>query len=142
MLLAEAGVESTLCIGEVYTGRNYFDHSWVEVKGRVFDVAVCMPLSEGEFVGGPVFDDMDLTTGARTTLRFGMDSGEGLGSAAMPALELDLQGYSEIQPSQNIWILVVAMASRCGNPNATFNGFSERYGRVRRTLRRLAIDPI
>lgn len=135
MLLTEVGVESTLCIGEVGAGRFFFDHSWVEVDGRVFDVAVCMPHPEGEPVGGPVFGNIDLATGVQTSLRYGAESGDGLGAAAQPALVLDLQGYSTIQPNPNIWILAVAMASRCGEPNATFKHFMDRYGHVRRTPR-------
>ena len=135
MLLAEAGVESTLCIGEVGVGSLYFDHSWIEVRGRAFDVAVCMPHEDGEAVGGPVFGNVDLTTRASSALRYGAVSGQGIGDAAQPALLLDLNGYSAVQPDPDIWILSVAMASRCGNERATFNGFRERYGNVRRSLR-------
>lgn len=135
MLLTEAGVESTLCIGEVGKGRLFFDHSWVEVGGAVIDVAVCMPHLEGEAVGGPVFGGIDLVAGAPSCLRYGVQSGMGFDAASLPALQLDLQGYSEVQPTLDIWILVVAMASRCGNLNASFDGFRSRYGHVRRTLR-------
>lgn len=135
MLLAEAGVESTLCIGEVGKGRTFFDHSWVEVDGAVVDVAVCMPHAAGDVVGGPVFGGIDLISGAPSALLYGAQSGKGFDSEAMPALQLDLQGYSEIQPDPNIWMLVVSMASRCGDPNATFEAFQSKYGTVRRTLR-------
>lgn len=135
MILAEAGIPSTLCIGEVGVGGFFFDHSWVEIDGLIYDAAVCMPHPDGEIVGGPVFGSIDLETELQSHLHFGAESGEGLGDAAQPALRLDLQGYSSVQPDPDIWVLAVAMASRCGDPNATFNGFRSRYGRVRRTLR-------
>jgi hypothetical protein len=94
-----------------------------------------MPHQYGEAVGGPVFGNADLATGAPTKLRYGAVSGQGIGDEAQPALLLDLAGYSTIQPDLNIWVLSVAMASRCGNEKATFNGFREQYGQVRRTLR-------
>jgi Transglutaminase-like superfamily len=135
VLLAEAGVESTLCIGEVGVGNLFFDHSWIEVRGRAFDVAVCMPHEDGEPVSGPVFGNVDLITGASTALRYGAASGQGIGDAAQPALLLNLEGYSAVQPDPNIWVLSVAMASRCGNERATFSDFRDRYGSVRRSLR-------
>jgi hypothetical protein len=137
VLLAEAGVESTLCIGEVGVGvgRLFFDHSWIEVRGQVFDVAVCMPHPDGEPVGGPVFGNADLATGALTALKYGAISGKGIDDAAQPALQLDLRGYSEVQPYPDIWTLSVEIANRCGNERATVNAFRERYGKVRRSFR-------
>jgi hypothetical protein len=135
MLLAEAGVESTLCIGEVGVGSLFFDHSLIEVRGRVFDVAVCMPNEYGEAVGGPVFGNVDLITGASSALRYGAVSGQGIGDEAQPALLLNLNDYSDVQPDLNIWVLSVAMASRCGNERATLSYFRKRYGDVRRSLR-------
>lgn len=135
MLLADAGLSSELCIGEVGTGQQFFDHSWVEVEGLVFDVAVCMPLQQGRAVGGPVFGGVDLATGARSDLRYGARSGLGLDHSAQIAQGNDLDGYARVQDDPNIWVLAVAIASRCGALDATFEGFMQRYGKVRRTCR-------
>ncbi|MBA2960711.1 MULTISPECIES: hypothetical protein [Ramlibacter] len=136
MLLAENNVPSELCIGEVGVGSRYFDHSWVEVLGSVFDVAVCMPDYAGEPVGGPVFDGIDLAQGRPSELVYGAESGEGLGLAAQPALSLDLEGFAAIQPQLNIWVLAVAIAGRAGMANPTFTHFQLRYGAVRRRFRK------
>lgn len=135
MLLGEAGIESTLCTGEVGVDQKFFDHSWVEVAGQVFDVAVCMPLPEGQATGGPVFGNIDLSTGEPTTLRYGAKSPTGLDPVGKWVLSTDLRTYADGQPQPNIWMLAVAMHSRSGHADATFKGFSDRYGHVRRTLR-------
>lgn len=135
MLFAEAGINSALCIGEVKVGQEFFDHSWVEVNGQIFDAAICMPLDDGAATGGPVFANIDLSTGAFSTLQYGASSNVGLDATGKWVLSVDLQTYAEKQPEPNIWVLAVLIHSRCGHPDATFKGFSDKYGAVRRTLR-------
>ena len=94
-----------------------------------------MPDEYGVAVGGPVFGNVDLITGASSSLRYGAVSGQGIGDEAQPALLLNLNDYSAVQPDLNIWVLSVAMASRCGNERATIKYFRERYGNVRRSMR-------
>lgn len=135
MVLAEHGVTSELCIGEVGIGRHFFDHSWVDIDGAIFDVAVCMPDPRGAHVGGPVFHSTDLFLARPTDMVYGAESGMGLGGEALPALTLDLAGYSAVQPQPDIWTLAVAIASRSGLTNPTFAQFRARYGKARRTVR-------
>jgi len=136
MLLRESGIDATLCIGEVGVGEKFFDHSWVEAEGLIFDAAVCMPHPRGEHVGGPVFASVDLDTGEATPLKYGAVSGEGLGSEAVPALMFDLATYASVQPDSNIWMLSVALAARMGIDDPRFADFQEKYGAVRRDYRR------
>lgn len=135
MLFKEAGLNSTLCLGEVGIANEFFDHSWVEIDGQIFDAAVCMPDDEGVTAGGPVFANIDLSTGAASTLQYGASSKVGLNATGKWVLSVDLQTYAEKQPVPNIWVLAVLIHSRCGHPDATFKGFSDSYGAVRRTLR-------
>ncbi|CAN7773779.1 lasso peptide biosynthesis protein [Variovorax sp. LjRoot290] len=134
MVLAELGVNSTLYIGEVGIGRVAFDHSWLEVDGKIFDVAVCMPDGAGELVGGPVFASTDLASGERTRLVYGVATSHGLGPEAGTVLGVDLSAYAAIQPQPNIWVLGVALAARAGIEDPRFQEFQVRYGNVRRTL--------
>ena len=134
MLLSELNIKATLCIGEVQAGDKYFDHSWVEVDGQVFDAAVCMPHESGRFVSGPVYASTDLMTGAPSELGYGAPSGQGLDEAAKEVVGLDLMQYSALQGDLNIWILAVAMASRIGLPNQTFEHFKRRYGSTMRAF--------
>lgn len=75
------------------------------------------------------------TPSAPTELLYGVQSGQGLGAEAIPALQLDLGDYAAIQPQPNLWVLAVLIDSRCGNLDATFKGFHDRYGHVRRVER-------
>jgi hypothetical protein len=142
MLLAELGIESTLCVGEVGLGKKFFDHSWIEINGQIFDVAICMPLQAGLAVGGPLFANVDLSTGGLSTLQFGVQSGQGLCDVAHVVLDSDLVTYAKSQREPNLWTLAVVMHSRCGNVDATFQGFNDRYGQVRRKLRASAENKI
>ncbi|MEK5436329.1 MULTISPECIES: lasso peptide biosynthesis protein [Paenibacillus] len=41
VMLNEQGIESELCIGEVQrTDEPYFDHSWIEIDGKAFDLSI------------------------------------------------------------------------------------------------------
>lgn len=135
VLLAESDVASELCIGEVKAGSNFFDHSWVEIDGAIFDVAVCMPHASGRHVGGPVFHSIDLASGETSDLIYGAESGHGLDLPAKSALIQDLEGYTLLQPPLNIWLLAARIARSAGIGSATASQFGAHYGRVRRTFR-------
>ena len=40
VLLTELGVESILCSGELTDGNTRFDHSWVEIKNKIYDITL------------------------------------------------------------------------------------------------------
>ena len=46
ILLNEQGIENDLCIGEVTQGSQFFDHSWIEIDGKVFDIAIQLTYNE------------------------------------------------------------------------------------------------
>src|SRR5947209_8676198 len=54
VLFSELNIESSICIGELGRDQICFDHSWLEIEGKIFDVAVARPL-EPKFDGPPVF---------------------------------------------------------------------------------------
>ena len=45
--LCEAGYQPKLCIGEMLGEGLYFDHSWIELNGYIFDLAISMTLMGG-----------------------------------------------------------------------------------------------
>ena len=73
VLLREQGVSTDLCLGEAAVDGGAFDHSWVEIDGTIFDVAIAMPLDPNN-ARPPVFCGIDLETGAKTALRYGVSS--------------------------------------------------------------------
>ena len=61
VLLQELGVGCELTSGEL-TYRNYrFDHSWIEIEGKVFDIAVSFT-GVPDHDGPPVFADVTVTS--------------------------------------------------------------------------------
>ena len=93
ILLSEAGIKSSLCLGEVKTGEQFFDHSWVEIDNKIYDVTLVMPLSGG-ISHPPVFASKDLSTNSISALKYGLTSGDGLNEAAQFVLNVDLGTYS------------------------------------------------
>lgn len=139
MLMSELGLSPTLNLGEVTSTSGTFDHSWVEVDGLIFDVAVCLPQEGGAHVAGPIFASVDLAADRQTTLNFGVSSGHGLDAEGQQVASLSLAEYARIQPPANIWVLAVAFGNRIGLP-LTFDGVMLRYGTVRRAYRNIKVS--
>ncbi|WP_271105883.1 hypothetical protein [Pseudomonas tohonis] len=71
IMLKEHGIDSEIMIGEVFFDGYCFDHSWVEVHGRIFDAAVAFPQAGGKKFGEPVFAGVDIETHEPTRLKYG-----------------------------------------------------------------------
>lgn len=81
VLFREAGLSSTLVLGEAALGRHPFDHSWVEVCGEVYDVAIVRTLEE--FAGAPpTFRSVDIVTLDAPSVRYGVHSDQPRDAAA------------------------------------------------------------
>ncbi len=145
IMLRELGNKPSLCIGEVRAAGPYFDHSWVELDGLVFDVAVSLPdLSEnGQPVGGPVFASVDLYSTKNCELKFGIADGRGLDEKALIAYENTLADYARIQrviyrdaPNESdIWNLSEKLLQSIGM-SSTSENLADKYGSIRREYRR------
>lgn len=131
LLLAEQGLEPTLCIGEVHSGFIRFDHSWVEVDGLIFDVAIGFP--HEEYVSPPVFASADIELGNPTHLKYGFPGS--LDDDGLLVASCDLDGYSDHQPEEHeIWAVAEEIGERL-NLDITYFDLRERYGSIRRALR-------
>lgn len=139
VLLSESGLQPKLCIGEVGAGGPYFDHSWIELDGKVFDVAVSLPDTRGAQVGGPVFASVDLDTGIATSLDFAFYR-DGLGADALVPFNKTLNEYAQAQHAEpgagpDIWHRIVYLAPLVGL-TCTVPDLIAKYGAVRREYRR------
>ena len=135
MLLSELGCSPVLVTGEVKSAAGIFDHSWVEVDGKVFDVAVGFPGEDGHYVGPSVFASLNLDTGEQTELTFGVRSPQGLDDIGRFVAGATLNEYSAIQhPHASIWALTPVVGRFCGLSlsSADLRG---KYGHVTRELR-------
>ncbi len=84
-------------IGECLEGKIYFDHSWIEVDGEVFDVAVSNSLIKGVRYS-PVYRGLDLTTMKPTSIVYGVISGKGYDSNAEMILNMSFAEYMQMFP--------------------------------------------
>ncbi len=109
MQLRQTGLQEAdvaLCIGEVNAQGSRFDHSWVEVRGQVLDVAICAPNEFGGFAGGAVFGGVDLGTNAITQAMFGVASIDPLDTAAATVYGMNLSQYLAFQQSKGLMSMV------------------------------------
>lgn len=135
MLLSEQGITPTLVVGEVGADAGIFDHSWVEVDGKIYDVAVGFPDEGGHDVGPPVFASLNLDTAEPTELAFGIRSPNGLDEVGRFVADATLEQYSRAQnPQASIWALTPFVGQYCGL-SLSSEELRTKYGAVTREIR-------
>lgn len=132
MILSEMGLKPELVIGEVMSPAGPFDHSWIEVDGKIFDVAVSLPDEGGEDVGPPIFATLDLDSAKPTRLRYGIKTPTGLYQPGLEIAYKTLDEYSEIQ--SQLWDITSEVADQCGF-SLDAGDLKREYGHVRRKVR-------
>lgn len=128
VLLAAQGLQPILCLGEVCYGDIYFDHSWVEIDGEIFDAAISKTLIHG-FAFPPVFRSHDLSSMLVTKLRYGKPSGQGYDSSAMWIRNTTVSDYMRAFPEHpdGLWGIAKAIG-KTANIRATLaslKGYSD-----------------
>lgn len=135
MVLSEMGFSPKLIIGEVKAQAGTFDHSWIELDGKIFDVAVGFPGEDGHNVGPSVFASLNLDTGGPTELEYGVRSTNGLDSVGQFVSVSNLADYSTEQPEgATIWDITPRVGAACGVKLRKFD-LRRKYGKVTRTVR-------
>lgn len=97
-LLAAQNIQADIYLGEVCFGNVYFDHSWVEVEGKIYDAAISNTLVRG-LSFPPVFRGIDLSTGQPTELRYGVPSGQGYDANAEWIRSISVTEYMNAFPN-------------------------------------------
>ena len=98
VLLKEQGIENDLCIGEVsYKNDMFFDHSWIEIDGKVFDIAIQLTLKFE--VNPPVYAGYDLYTEKPVERVYGTTSPTGFDPVGKRVLETPFVNYMNEFPS-------------------------------------------
>lgn len=137
MQLRQIGLQETdvaLCIGEVKASGSRFDHSWLEVRGQVFDVAICAPNKAGGFAGGPVFAGMDLTTNKPAEAKFGVES-DALDDDAACVHDMNLSQYLDFQESRGFKAMTDLACEVYGGDETYAQKLLSKYGSVNRAWR-------
>lgn len=105
--LSELGYKPKICIGEVLHPLFQFDHSWIELEGKIIDLAVSMPMKKGISIGGPIILDIDISTNNKYELLYGIN-GTGLDSEAISVQKARFIDYMEDYPykKNGLWGVV------------------------------------
>lgn len=131
MALKELEFNATLCIGVVDSRVGRFDHSWVEIDGFIFDMAVCLPAEGGRHVSPPVFASRNVETLLSTDLRYGFASRSDLDDAAELVAQLNLEGYANIRDSNqmDLWSMARHFGAVVdGGPDTEERDLKAKYG--------------
>lgn len=135
MVLSEMGFSPELVIGEVKASAGTFDHSWIELDGKIFDVAVGFPGEDGHYVGPSVFASLNLDTGEPTELEYGVRSTNGLDPVGHFVATSNLEHYSTAQPEgSTIWDITPFVGAACG-VKLRKSDLRRKYGKVTRIVR-------
>lgn len=108
--LSELGYLPKLCIGEVrdqITG-TLFDHSWIELDGKIIDLAVSMTLLGGLSLSAPIVFSQNIATSKEPTCIYGVADGRGLDAQANHTLTTPFQVYMDNYPGEKggLWGVV------------------------------------
>jgi hypothetical protein len=78
ILLKEQGIDNELYIGEVQAPNNKpFDHSWIEIDEKIYDVSLFKPLHIVGKTYPPIYNGFELNTKQNTDVEYGINSGFG-----------------------------------------------------------------
>ena len=115
ILLREQGIDARLYIGECQQDSFVFDHSWVEIRGEVVDAAISMTWVQGMSFP-PVLKNIDLDTGEKTKITYGVRSGQGYDQFASTIRDLPFYMYMDIFPNhpKGLWGVAMDMGKKLG----------------------------
>ncbi|MDN8593174.1 SEC-C metal-binding domain-containing protein [Paenibacillus sp. 11B] len=134
ILLQEQNVECEACIGEVEVpGLGYFDHSWIEIDGAPFDIAIQLTLDEkrhSRVYAGHDLNDCSIDP-SMVNYRFSKD---GLDNrVAGEIYRTPLTNYLDDATDQRGWETIERIASKLGM-DISRNVLREKYKHTGRKL--------
>lgn len=135
VLLTEQKIENELCIGEVKTGPQYFDHSWIEIGGMVFDIAIQLTLDESR--NAPVYAGFDLLTEVIPERIYGSQSPTGFDRDAKQLMKTPFVKYMDGYPHfrEGAWKIVKVIGKEL-RLKLDINELRKKYKETQRTLKK------
>ena len=106
VFLKENGIDNVLCIGEAKSGEAFFDHSWIEIDGQIYDLAIAHS-HDSRFSAPPVVNGKDVETLQPTHIQYGVKSGHPDHASTTAIKTIDLSTYMSAFPIQNgLWAVI------------------------------------
>jgi hypothetical protein len=113
LLLNARQVPAVPCLGECSVDEYYFDHSWIDIDGLVYDVAIAVPLIPS-LQHPPVYSGRPVGLVSPTQIHYGVRSGTGFGPDAETVRKMPFVEFLNIFPDhpQGFCGLAVEIAQR------------------------------
>ncbi len=138
VLLGAQGIASSPCLGEVVVRDELvvaFDHSWLEIGGKVFDVAITNPLEPSPAFAA-VIGGRHIDTGEATTLHYGAVSGQPQWADAQRVARMTIGEYMDGFPERDgLWSVARAIADSKAIALPSTTVLRAQFGRARWELR-------
>ncbi|MDB6027444.1 MAG: hypothetical protein JWM68_3667 [Verrucomicrobiales bacterium] len=130
VILRELNIDATICLGELGKDRVCFDHSWVEVSGKIFDISIARPL-DSTYDGSPIFMGRNLETLGEPFWKYGISSGIGDDPFVLCLKAGSFGLYMDNAPvhKNGLWYFVQKFGNRCGL-QINLNKIRQKYANV------------
>jgi hypothetical protein len=104
VLLRSQNIQADPFLGECFHNGAYFDHSWVEVDSKIYDIAISNPLI-AERACEPIFGSIHLATKLPMQVEYGVASGAGLDPIAAMIAAMSFEQYLSNSPQhpKGLW---------------------------------------
>lgn len=105
--LSELGYSPKLCIGEMMGQGLYFDHSWIELDGKIIDMAISMTLLGGAPASESILFGKNIRNGMEPLIEYGV-SGRGIEGESLIVMNLPFTDYMNAFPDEKdgLWGVV------------------------------------
>lgn len=105
--LSELGCSPKLCIGEMMGQGLYFDHSWIELDGKIIDMAISMTLLGGASASEPILFGKNIRNGMEPIIEYGVP-GRGIEGESLIVMNLPFTDYMDAFPDEKdgLWGVV------------------------------------
>lgn len=133
--VSELGYTPTLCIGEALGKGFYFDHSWIELDGKILDLSISMTLLGGAPVSEPILFGRNIRSGKEPEIKYGV-AGRGIEGEALVVKNMPFVDYMDSFPKEKngLWTVVQELL---GKP-IDLSTMKSKYKQVERTIIRNA----
>ena len=128
VLLKESGINCKWKLGEAKANNYFFDHSWIEIDGKVFDIAITKTLQE-EARNAPIINDIDIETNKVHNIEYGAVSGYEFSQQTILVENINLSEYLSNSPISPIgtWAVILDVAKKQLNLNLDLQNLISKY---------------
>ena len=129
--ISELGYTPILCIGEVSGNGLYFDHSWIELDGKILDLAISKTLLGGAPVSDPIVFGKNIRSGKEPELKYGVP-GRGIEGETLIVKNTPFIEYMDSFPSEEngLWEVVQEVLGR----TLDLSTMKKKYEKVARDI--------